>query len=178
MHGQDIYRVIQWYSGDKDREPGGDASSNTPVGPAMKAEIPGVEDFVRFQSGWGEHFVKINSQVSRSSVSFADPQILNIFSFKLIAGNANEALKDPHSLVLTREKAMQLFGKTDVVGRRIDIKMDDHSDPFEGFTVGGVVENIPVNSTIQFEMLGNFDYVLNSHRGKRKCGELAHDHWH
>ena len=172
-NGQDIYRVIQWYSGDKDREPGGEASSNTPVGPAMKAEIPGVEDFVRFQSGWGEHFVKTNNQVSRSPMAFADPQLLNIFSFKLIAGNADVALKDPHSLILTREKALQLFGKTDVVGRRIDIKMDDHQDQFEGFVVGGVVENIPVNSTIQFEILGNFEYVLNTPDGKASAGN-----WH
>jgi putative ABC transport system permease protein len=172
-NGQDIYRVVQWFSGDKDREPGGEASSNTPVGPAMKAEIPGVEDFARFQSGWGEHFVKIDNRVNRSPLSFADAQILKIFSFKLIAGNANEALKDPHSLVLTREKAMQLFGKTNVVGKRIDIKMDDHSDPFEGFTVGAVVENIPVNSTIQFEMLGNFDYILNTPDGKESAGN-----WH
>src|SRR5664279_178656 len=150
--GQDIYRVIQWHSGDKDREPGGDASSNTPVGPAMKAEMPGVEDFVRFKSGWGENFIRVDNQVSRSHISFADAHLLKVFSFNLIAGNEDNALKDPHSLVLTRDKALQLFGTTDVVGKRIDIKMDDHQDQFEGFIVGGVVENIPDNSTIQFGM--------------------------
>ena len=173
VQGEDIYRVIQWYSGDKDREPGGDASSNTPVGPAMKAEMPGVEDFVRFQSGWGEHFIRVDNQVSRSPVSFADAHILKVFSFKLIEGNADEALKDPHRLVLTKDKAIQLFGKTDVVGKRIDIKMDDRTDQYEGFIVGGVVENIPVNSTIQFGMMGNLDYVLASPEGKESAAN-----WH
>ncbi len=172
-NGKDIYRVIDWNAGDKDHEPGGDASSYTPVGPAMKQDLPGVENFVRFQGGWGEHFVKVDNKVTRQPVSFADPQMLTVFSFKLIEGNASDALKDPHSIVLTREKAMQLFGTTNIVGRRIDIKMSDQQDQFEGFKVGGVVENIPKTSSIQFELLGNFDYVLATEDGKASA-----NNWH
>ncbi|HTB24740.1 MAG TPA: ABC transporter permease [Puia sp.] len=172
-NGKNIYRVVNWNAGDKDHEPGGDASSNTPVGPAMKQDLPAVENFVRFQSGWGEHFVKVDNKVSRQPVSFADPQMLTVFSFKLIEGSASEALKDPHNVVLTREKAMQLFGSTNIIGKRIDIKMNDHQEQFEGFKVGGVVENIPRTSTIQFDILGNFDYVLATEDGKESA-----NNWH
>jgi putative ABC transport system permease protein len=171
--GKDIYRVINWYAGDKDREPGGDASSFTPLGPAMKQDLPDIENYVRFQGGWGEHFVRVDNKVSRLQVSFADPQLLKVFSFKLIAGNAANALNDPHSLILTREKAIQLFGSTDIVGKRVDIKMDDQQDQFEAFKVGAVVENIPTNSSLQFELLGNFDYVLGTEDGKASAGN-----WH
>jgi putative ABC transport system permease protein len=172
-NGKDIYRVVDWYAGDKDREPGGDASSSTPVGPAMKQDLPAVENFVRFQGGWGEHFVKVNNKVSRQPVSFADPQMLTIFSFKIIEGNPEVALKDLHNIVLTREKAMQLFGTTNVLGKRIDIKMDDQQEQFEGFKVGGVVENIPKTSTIQFDILGSFEYVLATDEGKQSA-----NNWH
>ncbi len=172
-NGNEIYRVIDWFAGNKDRGPGGDASSYTPLGPAMKKDLPDIENFVRFQEGWGEHFVKADNKISRSSISFADPQILNVFSFKLIAGNAAYALKDPHSLILTREKALQLFGGTDIIGERLDIKMNDQQDQFEAFKVGGVVENIPATSTIQFNILGNFDYVLGTEDGKASAGN-----WH
>lgn len=171
-NGNSIYRVIDWSAGDKDREPGGDASSYTPVGPSMKNDLPDIENFVRFMGG-GEHFVKLDNKVSRSRVSFADPQLLNVFSFKLIAGNAADALKDPHNVILTRDKAKQLFGSTDVVGKRIDIKMDDHQDQFEAFKVGGVAENIPTTSTIKFDLLGSFDYVLGTEDGKESA-----DNWH
>ncbi len=171
-NGNEIYRVIDWSAGDKDREPGGDASSYTPVGPAMKQDLPDIENFVRF-SGGSEHFVKSNNKVSRSRISFADPQLLNVFSFKLIAGNVADALKDPHLIVLTRNKALQLFGKTDVVGKRVDIKMDDQHDQFEAFTVGGVAENIPTTSTIQFDILGSFNYVLATEYGKESM-----NNWH
>src|ERR1700691_3779656 len=52
-NGKDIYRVINWYAGDKDHEPGGDASSFTPLGPAMKQDLPDIENYVRIQGGWG-----------------------------------------------------------------------------------------------------------------------------
>jgi putative ABC transport system permease protein len=173
-NGADIYRVVQWFAGDKNRGPGGDASSNTPTGPAMKQDLPGVENFVRLQDGWGEHFVKVDDKITRQAVSFADPQILKVFSFGLIAGNPDDALKDPHNVVLTRDKAMQLFGTTDnIIGRRIDIKMNDQQDQFEGFRVGGVVENIPKTSSIQFGLLGNFEYVLATDGGKQSA-----TNWH
>jgi putative ABC transport system permease protein len=171
-HGNDIYRVIDWSAGDKDHEPGGEASSYTPVGPAMKQDLPDIENFVRFSSG-AEHFVKSNNKVSRSRVSFADPQLLNVFSFKLIAGNVADALKDPHHIILTRNKALQLFGNTDAVGKRVDIKMDEEHDQFEAFTVVGVSENIPTTSTIQFDMLGSFNYVLGTEEGKESV-----NNWH
>ncbi len=171
-NGHQIFRVIGWYAGDKDREPGGDASSFTPVGPAMKKDLPGVEDFVRFQGGWGEHFIKVDNKVTRSSISFADPQFPEIFSFKFIAGKPEYALKDVHDIIITRDKAIQLFGGTDVVGKRIEMKMDDHQDRFEVFKVGGVVENIPTTSSIQFNILGNFDYVLTTEDGKASA-----DNW-
>jgi putative ABC transport system permease protein len=172
-NGNEIYRVIGWFSGNKDREPGGDASSYTPLGPAMKKDLPGIENYTRFQEGWGEHFVKVDGKVTRSSMSFADPQFPNIFSFNFIAGKPAYALKNIHDVILTRDKAIQLFGATDVVGKAIEIKMNDQQDQFEVFRVGGVVENIPATSSIQFNILGNFDYVLASDDGKASA-----DNWH
>ena len=172
-NGHEIYRVIGWFAGDKDHEPGGDASSYTPLGPAMKKDLPGVENFVRFQGGWGEHFVKVDNKVTRSSMSFADPQFPEVFSFGFIAGKPDFALKDLHNVILTRNKAIQLFGETDVVGKRIEVKMNDQQDQFEVFRVGGVVENIPTTSSIQFDILGNFNYVLTTDDGKASA-----DDWH
>ncbi len=172
-NGDEIYRVIGWFSGNKDREPGGDASSYTPLGPAMKKDLPGIDNYARFQEGWGEHFVKVDNKVTRSSMSFADPQFPNIFSFHFIAGKPEYSLKNIHDVIITRDKAVQLYGGTDVVGKRIEIKMNDQQDKFDVFMVGGVVENIPTTSSIQFNILGNFDYVLATEDGKASA-----DNWH
>lgn len=165
-----IYRVAEWIQGFPNRPPGGEAFGGTPLGPAMKQDFPDVKDYVRIQRGFDEKFVKANDAVSRSGLSFADPQIFKVFSFKLLDGNANNALSNPRNIVLTENKAIQLFGKTDVVGERVDIKVEDQ---FEPFVVGAVAENLPSNSSIQFDLLGSYDYLMGSEMGKQSFGN-----WH
>ena len=160
-----IYRVYDWWSF-SDRQ-GSEPSSATPLGPAMKQDLAEVEDFVRINSA-GEKLVRTGNQINRIKVSFADPQLFSIFTFPLIEGNAATALESPKHIVLTRDKAIQLFGKTDVVGRTVEIRTGDQFEPFE---VGAVAENIPVNSSIRFDILGNFNYVLNSDYGRASIND-------
>jgi putative ABC transport system permease protein len=130
-----------------------------PLGPAMKQDFPQVENYARFRDSWQESFVKADDKIARIKVSFADAQFFSMFSFKIIHGNGETALKDPGNIVITREKALQLFGETNVAGKTVEIKADDKFDPF---TITAVTENIPANSTIAFEMLGSFDYYMNT----------------
>ena len=134
-----------------------------PLGPAMKQDFPEVENYARFRDSWQESFVKADDKITRIKVSFADPQFFSMFSFKIIHGNGETALKDPRNIVITRRKALQLFGETNVVGKTIEIKTDDKFDPF---TITAVAENIPANSTIAFDMLGSFDYYMSTAGGK------------
>ncbi len=155
-----IYRVYDWWSF-SDRQ-GSEPSSATPLGPAMKQDLSDVENFVRIKPT-GEKLIRIGNQIHRINVSFADPQLFSIFTFPLITGNTATALESPGNIVLTRDKAIQLFGRTDVVGQTVEIK---NGNQFEPFIVGAVAENIPVNSSIQFDILGSFSYILNTEYGK------------
>lgn len=166
-----IYRVYDWwaYQGKEARE-GSEPSGNTPVGPAMKKDFPDVVNFVRTQGG-GEHYVQTGSDnVHRIDVSFADPQFFSAFTFPLINSTNNDPLKELNDVVITKEKAIQLFGNIDVVGKQVNIKMDDKYQPF---IVRAVAENIPVNSSIQFEILGNLNRILQSDFGRPSI-----DNWH
>ena len=51
-----------------------------------------------------------------------------------------------------------------VIGRTIEIKIDN---AFVPFTVSAVAENIPANSSIQFELLGSFPYMETTAGAKR-----------
>jgi putative ABC transport system permease protein len=159
-----IYRVAEWIQGFPNRPPGGEAYGGTPLGPAMKRDFPDVKEFVRIQTGFDEKFVKAGSEVSRSKISFADPQMFSVFSFRFLDGNAATALDKPQNLVLTKDKAIQLFGGTGVVGRRVDIKIEDK---FEPFTVGAVIENIPSNSSIKFGIMGSYEYLMSTEMGRQ-----------
>src|SRR5918994_42120 len=109
-NGSNIYRVAEWIQGFPNRPPGGEAYGGTPLGPAMKEDFADVREFVRIQHGFQEIFIKASNKVSRSNLSFADPNIFTVFSFKLVEGTATTALNNPRNVVLTREKAIQLFG--------------------------------------------------------------------
>jgi putative ABC transport system permease protein len=160
VQGPHIYRVYDWWKF-QGRE-GFESSSATPIGPAMKNDLVDVQNFVRIQ-GSGEPLVRVDGKIQTAKLMFADPQILSVFTFPLITGNTTMALQDPNNIVLTKSKALQFFGTIDIVGQSIEIR---EGDQYNTFTVMGVTEDIPVNSTIKFDMLGSFDRVLNTQMGK------------
>ena len=163
-NGNNIYRMYRWTEAMDNREASGDVYMPSPLGPAMKADLPEVKDYVRLRDGWGESFIRIDGNVRRMKVSYADPSIFSVFSFPLKYGTAQSALKDLTNVVLTRASARELFGLDNVVGRTIEIKIDDGFVPF---TVSAVAENIPANSSIRFDILGNFNYMETTSSAKR-----------
>jgi len=163
-NADNIYRVYRWTIAMNGRQPEGDPYLPAPLGPAMKQDLPEVKNFVRLRLGWGKSFVRVDNKVSRETVTSADPQLFSVFSFPLKYGNPETALKEFQNIVLTKEKAKQLFGTENVVGRTLEIKVDD---AFVPFTVSAVAEDIPANSSIQFDLLGSFEYMLTTKSGER-----------
>jgi putative ABC transport system permease protein len=163
-NGDNIYRVYRWTEAMQGDPAAGDVYMPMPLGPALKQDLPDVENFVRFQESWGENYVRAENSISSNRISFADPQVFSVFSFKLKYGNPQSALQDLHSIVLTEEKAKQLFGNQNAVGKPIEIKFGDE---FETFVVSAIAENIASNSSITFDMLGNYEYLATTENGKR-----------
>jgi putative ABC transport system permease protein len=168
--GNNIYRMYLWFEAKGEEEAHGMSYHPMPLGPAMKQDLPDVENYVRIREGWGENFIKADNKVSREEVSYADPSFFSLFSFKLKSGSPATALKDLHSIVLTEATAEKLFGKINPVGKTVEIKTEDK---FEPFTVTAIAENLPTNSTIQFRMLGNFNYLATI-----KSDAQVVENWH
>jgi putative ABC transport system permease protein len=162
-NAKDIYRVCEWTRGQPGKEANGDAGLYMPLGPAMKHDFPDVENYVRFQGAWDKKYVKTSDRTTPIPVAFADPQIFTVFSFKLLSGSPINALAEQRNVVLTKSKAIDLFGTTDVLGKTLEIKIEDK---FEPFTIAAVAENIPANSSIRFDILLSFDYLQTTGFGK------------
>ncbi|MFC1563416.1 ABC transporter permease [candidate division KSB1 bacterium] len=140
-----IYRVASYisYAG---REIEGTVNP-TPMGPQLVEEFPEVLSSVRFfnetkivASNGEDHFFE-------KDAIFTDNSIFEIFSFKLLQGDPQNALTRPYTVVITPEIAEKYFGAEDPVGKIL--KMNNSQD----FTVTGVVEKPPVNSHFTFDML-------------------------
>lgn len=159
-----IYRVYRYTIAMNGEGPEGDSYMPSPVGPALKQDFPDVAEFVRMQTGWGESFVKVDGKVMRAVMQYTDPQFFSVFSFPLKYGSAQSALSDLQNVVLTRDQAIKFFGSDNVLGRTIELKI---GETFTPFTVSAVAENIPANSSIRFDMIGNFAYWETTNSGKR-----------
>jgi putative ABC transport system permease protein len=168
-NADNVYRVYRWSEAMNGEEAGGDVYMPSPLGAAMKTDLPDVREYVRLSEGWGESFIKIDGVVRRMNVSYADPSIFSVFTFPLKYGTT-QALKELQNIVITKQKAKELFGTDNVVGRTIEIKIDD---AFVPFNVSAVAGDIPANSSIQFELLGNFNYLETTSGGKRGV-----NNWH
>ena len=166
-----IYRVYGQFQG---RDGEGDNYSTyhpMPLGPAFKRDFPDVENYVRLRDSWGESFVRLgNNDIRRVKVSYADPELFSVFSFKFIYGTPKKAFENLQSVVLTQSKAKELFGNDNAIGRTIEIKTED---TFQPFTVSAVTEDVPPNSSISYDAVCNFHYFEATNSGKKSINE-----WH
>ncbi len=96
-----------------------------------------------------------NRQTIRQ-VFAADSTFFHVFGFRLLYGDPATALSQPQSIVLTRKTAESIFLTPDAVGKTLSktfVSPYTQSDTTEYFTVGGVLEDIPETSHLQFDAL-------------------------
>ena len=144
--GDRVYRVLQTVGF------GGEEKSWTQTSPllagAMEASLPGVEHAVRIYLQDG--VVKAGEDEFKEPLLFADASFFSTFTFPLLRGNPAESLSRPDGVVLSETAARKYFGTTDVLGRRIEIRL---RETFYDFVVSGVSAPVPEASSIQFDVL-------------------------
>lgn len=119
-----------------------------PMGPVIKDRYPEIRHFVRYDES--DALLRNEEKVFEESVSYAEPTFFEMFSFDLLKGNPETALSQKNNVVLTPEIARKYFGSDDPVGQVLQIKIRDEEQPF---TVSGVVDAPPTNSSLQFQVL-------------------------
>ncbi len=80
---------------------------------------------------------------------FADSSFFDVFGFKLLSGDREAILAEPYTVVLTRSLAREYFKAEDPLTKQLEL----HDTLY---TVTGVMEDIPVNSHLQFDLLISF----------------------
>jgi putative ABC transport system permease protein len=124
-----------------------------PIGLLAKQNIPQVEYQVRITPNWFFSLYKYKDKVfSEQNVAFADPTLFKIFDFPLVEGNTARPFASDNSVVITKKTALKYFGTDDAMGKVIT------ADGKESFTVSGVINDIPLNSSISFDMIMPMSY--------------------
>jgi len=123
-----------------------------PLGPALKAEIPEIEEVTRitYPEEVMVHFK--DKTFYEEGFVCADPAFFSMFSFPFRRGEADAVLNEPAEMVITEDLAHKYFGNRDPVGRVLTV------NGRHDFTVCGVVNDPPLNSTIRFAMVVPYDF--------------------
>jgi putative ABC transport system permease protein len=136
------------------------------IGPALVKEYPQISDCVRFfHPSWIDKWaVSVNGRCFyEKELFFTDASIFKVFTFPLIKGDPETALKEPNSVVLSEKAARKYFGKEDPVGKVLTI------DGRVETKITGIARNVPPNSHFRFDLLVSFEsnpekWALNNWR--------------
>jgi putative ABC transport system permease protein len=120
----------------------------TAIQPVIKDEVPEIEYVTRFNDDDGAIF-RYDGKVFTEKVTYVDADFFKMFSFKLRSGNPDKLFKDKSEVVLTPAVVKKYFGESDPIGKIISI---DHEGE-KNFTVTGVIDPPPANSSLDFQIL-------------------------
>lgn len=121
-----------------------------PIGKELTDHIPEIENYFRFMYE-EKSIYRIDKAVYHDEITLAvDSAFLRILTFKFIAGDQS-ALDEPNSIVLTQSHAQKFFGAEPALGKMITFGQDAL------LTVTGVIEDVPPNSHLQFDVLISWD---------------------
>jgi putative ABC transport system permease protein len=114
------------------------------VATALKAEYPEVENSCRYIPAYFKSLVTADGRKEMINTAFSDYSLFDIFSLPFIYGNQGTP-NVTNQVVLTRTASASYFGNSNPVGKVV------HFNNQKDLTVVGVIEDIPQNSSIQFD---------------------------
>jgi len=140
------------------------AGQPMPLAPTITDEFAEVEAAVRFRED--DAVVKTqNTESFDERVLFTDPSFFDVFTFRILAGDPEQILVAPESVVLTSSMVQKYFGGTDPVGSVLHVSL---GGAFEDYVVSAVVSDPPPNSSISpgimlpLQRWPNYDVLVDS----------------
>ncbi len=121
--------------------------------PALNTEIPEIEVAGRIRQN-SEMIVlgAQNEKYKQSGIFHADPEVFDIFSWRLLEGDSSTVLTEPFSAVLTQKIATKYFNHDDPIGKTLDIDG-------KFYKITGLLEDFPPNTHLECEILISYATV-------------------
>jgi putative ABC transport system permease protein len=150
-----IFRIVGEYHDEGDISRGTDFPA--PFAGVLKDEFPEIEKTARFMphhlfDGAGSNQIRPGGKTENSyeeGFAYTDQEMLDILEWDMIYGDPKKALSEPKSMVVTRRIAEKYFPGENPVGKTLIL--NDDTDQL--YTIGGVIEDHPATSHIQFDFL-------------------------
>ena len=123
-------------------------STRNPLAPALKENFPEVDLAVRtYLLPEPNTLILEKDTFLQEGILFAGSEFFQMFTHKFLRGDPGDLLEDPFSIVLTRTAANKYFGAENPIGQILSF--DGEFD----LQVAAVIEDVPHNSHLQFEVV-------------------------
>lgn len=147
LNRKTIYRVLR-----EDKSHYVSSQTSFLLGPTLRQEFPEVQNFARFISVGTIKVKKDNQYVEESNFHFADQSIFDLLTFRFVEGKADGAIANPNSVVISEGMARKYFGAKGAVGNSLMVSIKGQE---QALMVTGVFANLPQNSSLDIDFLGN-----------------------
>ncbi len=146
-NARQIYRIGQ-YGNIGDMEFNG-TTTPAPLANALMNDFEEVKYATRLLEGINTVITYKNNSYFESSYLYADTNFFKVFSFPLIKGNPNTALREPYSMVLSESTAKKYFGDKNPLGEIL------HESDGTDYKITGIAQDPPKNSHFHFDFLAS-----------------------
>lgn len=131
------------------------AMTYSAISKALKDDYAEVADYTRVEPYRVEVMTYGETKIAEQRAIAVDNSFLSMFSYPLIAGDPQTALREPNSIILTETLAENILGSTRdpalALGKLIIFDRD--SVPYK---VTGVCKDAPANTYLQFNLLMSY----------------------
>ncbi|MFI5155316.1 MAG: ABC transporter permease, partial [Chitinophagales bacterium] len=133
--------------------------SNGILAETLAKENPEIEYWTTTApAAWFQKFtLAVGDKSLKAAGQYASRDYFKVFSFKLTEGNEDQVLADKNAIVISESLAKRLFNTTkNIVGKTI---LFQNQRPF---AISGIFQNLPANSSEQFDFLLPFEFYKDN----------------
>jgi putative ABC transport system permease protein len=159
--GEKIYRVITQIENKDDHNKYGVASTTLALGDALQNSFDKNLQIVKLNRSISQEILVNNQSFSVKSGYYTNPTFLKIFAFPLLEGNAQTALQEPNSLIISSLLAKKMFGKSNPMGKVVELKGQG------SFKITGVLAKLKGKSHLDFEMIASINTLEKLEKEKK-----------
>lgn len=138
----------------------------------LKAKAPEIEAITRVYSS---EYTFLNGDKSFTEQGiYADSSFFRLFTYPLLYGNQNNALKSSGTIVVSEKMAMKFFGTTDCIGKSLALKEEEE---MKDYYITGVLKKNTDKSVFDFEFIIPFADFLTANPWAKESDASANQTW-
>ena len=155
-NAENIYRVTRSFNNQDGVVSLNLSTVSPPFGYYFPTEFPEIKKMTRLLNSGTTPFKYKEKLINEPNVYFADENLFDVFTLKVLKGNPETALKEPFSVMMTEDVAKKYFGSEDPINKVL--RANNQFD----VKVTGIYKDFPANSHMHPGILVSFSTLKDS----------------